>query len=35
LADAQRDLRRARDEAEKARIRDEMAALERQIADWQ
>ena len=35
LADAQRDLPRAADEAQKARIRDEIAQLERQIADQQ
>jgi tetratricopeptide (TPR) repeat protein len=34
LADAQRDLRRA-DEAKKARIQDDIAQLERQIADQQ
>jgi tetratricopeptide (TPR) repeat protein len=35
LADAQRDLPRAADEAQKARIQDDIAQLERQIADQQ
>ncbi|MBL7091104.1 TIR domain-containing protein [Acidovorax sp.] len=35
LADAQRDLRRARDDVEQTRIQDEINALKRQIADQQ
>lgn len=35
LADAQRDLPRASDEAQKARIQDDIAQLERQIVDQQ
>jgi tetratricopeptide (TPR) repeat protein len=35
LADAQRDLPRAADDAQKARIQDEIAQIERQLADQQ